>query len=387
MCDMSFFLVLGSHPALSLAEAQAVYPANDWRLVGNAALAHTLTLPATECVERLGGTVKAGRIFLEITPAQDLPAAIAELIRTHPRARKAIFALTVFGAKKPDSRLPLEVKRLLQEEGSPARWFADPDGLVSPAAVKKAGLIKDGFDVCVFVEPTRISIGFTEAVQDPDAWTLRDMGRPWRDTENGMLPPKLARLLVNLAGGEIAGHTLLDPFCGSGTIPMEAALIGYPTIVGSDIDPQQVKDTEGNMRWLADRGLIKHEALAQMRYFVSAAAFVQTRVRPPVHAIVTEGFLGTPLKGNEPLAMLEREAAAITKIWNEALPTFGRLQEKGGVLVGVWPILNSSTGQARVDASAAAEAAGYTIVSAPTLIYARPEQHVWRRIVVLHKRT
>ena len=325
MCDMSFFLVLGSHPALSLAEAQAVYPANDWRLVGNAALAHTLTLPATECVERLGGTVKAGRIFLEITPAQDLPAAIAELIRTHPRARKAIFALTV--------------------------------------------------------------IGITEAVQDPDAWTLRDMGRPWRDTENGMLPPKLARLLVNLAGGEIAGHTLLDPFCGSGTIPMEAALIGYPTIVGSDIDPQQVKDTEGNMRWLADRGLIKHEALAQMRYFVSAAAFVQTRVRPPVHAIVTEGFLGTPLKGNEPLAMLEREAAAITKIWNEALPTFGRLQEKGGVLVGVWPILNSSTGQARVDASAAAEAAGYTIVSAPTLIYARPEQHVWRRIVVLHKRT
>ncbi len=388
---MSTFLVFGSQPAISLAEAQAVFPDVGLRNLGSAGISSG-ELSASACVERLGGTVKAGRVLLEIPVAGketgvQVAEAVAELIRTHPRARKVVFSLTVFG-KHPgidQKKLPLEVKRLLQEDGGPARWFADPSGQVTPAAVKKAGLIEDGFDVCVFVDGSKLVIGFTEAVQDPDAWTLRDMGRPWRDAENGMLPPKLARVLVNLAGAT-TDRTLLDPFCGSGTIPMEAALLGYTSITGSDLDPKQVKDTEGNMRWLADRGLITYEALGHMRYVVSAAAYVNTRVSTPIDVIVTEGYLGTPLKGRESLEMLKKEAANIERIWTEALPTFAKLQPSGGVLVGIWPILTSSQGKAVVDATKAAEQAGYTLVSSPDLIYARPDQFVQRRIVVLHKK-
>ena len=388
---MSTFLVFGSQPAISLAEAQAVFPDVGLRNLGSAGISSG-ELSASACVERLGGTVKAGRVLLEIPVAgkeTDVHVAeeVAELIRTDPRARTVVFSLTVSG-KQPgidQKKLPLEVKRLLQEDGGPARWFADPSGQVTPAAVKKAGLIEDGFDVCVFVDGSKLVIGFTEAVQDPDAWTLRDMGRPWRDAENGMLPPKLARVLVNLAGAT-TDRTLLDPFCGSGTIPMEAALLGYTSITGSDLDPKQVKDTEGNMRWLADRGLITYEALGHMRYVVSAAAYVNTRVSTPIDVIVTEGYLGTPLKGRESLEMLKKEAANIERIWTEALPTFAKLQPSGGVLVGIWPILTSSQGKAVVDATKAAEQAGYTLVSSPDLIYARPDQFVQRRIVVLHKK-
>jgi tRNA G10 N-methylase Trm11 len=382
---MSTFFAFGSHPALSLAEVQAVFPATDVRMVGNAGLSATDIDPVT-CVERLGGIVKAGRILLDLKPDQDLVEALVELIRTHPKARKIVFSLTIFGKQgNISSKLPIELKRKLQEEGTPARWFADSDGQVTPAAVKKAGLIEDGYDICVFSEADRISIGFTEAVQDPDAWTLRDMGRPFRDAENGMLPPKLARLLVNLAGADTNRH-LLDPFCGSGTIPMEAALMGYRRITGSDNDPQQVKDTEGNMRWLADRGLIPYETLKDLRFVVSAAAYAHTRVSAPVEVIVTEGYLGTPLRGNESQTWLEEEAQAIEKIWRDALPTFAKLQPSGGVLVGVWPILTSHQGRAAVEAQEAAKTAGYVFSGPKDLIYARPEQFVQRRIVVLHKK-
>ncbi len=381
---MSTFLVFGSHPALSLAEAQAIYPDARLRLVDTAALSQGELDPAA-AVDRLGGTVKAGRILLKLKPSQDILAGLVELIRTHPRGRKIVFGLTVFGKSSAlTDKLPIEFKRKLQEEGFSARWFADSDGNVTPAAVKKAGLLDEGYDICLFADGATIAIGFTETVQDPDAWTLRDMGRPFRDAENGMLPPKLARILVNLAGADTNRH-LLDPFCGSGTIPMEAALLGYNQITGSDNDPAQVKDTEGNMRWLADRGLIAYEHLGKLRFVVSAAAYAHTRVSAPIDVIVTEGYLGTPLKGRESQAVLDQEARVIEQIWNQALPTFGKLQPSGGILVGIWPELTSAYAHAQVNATEAAKEAGYEFIGPENLAYSRPEQFVRRKIIILRK--
>ena len=51
-----------------------------------------------------------------------------------------------------------------------------------------------------------------------------------------MLKPKLARLLVNLTG---AKKQLLDPFCGTGSILIEAGVLGLKPL-GSDIDPKMI---------------------------------------------------------------------------------------------------------------------------------------------------
>lgn len=62
--------------------------------------------------------------------------------------------------------------------------------------------------------------------------------------------PKFARAMVNLAMlGQ--GQVALDPFCGTGGVLMEAALLGHRA-VGSDIDPRMV---EGSMENLAALGL------------------------------------------------------------------------------------------------------------------------------------
>lgn len=59
------------------------------------------------------------------------------------------------------------------------------------------------------------------------------------------LHPKYARALINLTGVK-RGGTVLDPFCGTGGIVIEAASMGMKA-VASDFDPEMVAGTRENM--------------------------------------------------------------------------------------------------------------------------------------------
>ncbi|MDQ3699957.1 MAG: TRM11 family methyltransferase, partial [Chloroflexota bacterium] len=59
------------------------------------------------------------------------------------------------------------------------------------------------------------------------------------------MAPRKARCLVNLSGVR-PGGSLLDPFCGTGSIPIEAALLGLRTIA-SDVDPAVVAGAARNV--------------------------------------------------------------------------------------------------------------------------------------------
>ena len=59
------------------------------------------------------------------------------------------------------------------------------------------------------------------------------------------LAPKLARAMVNLSGAR-PGKVLLDPFCGTGGIPIEAAMVGCRALA-SDIDTKMVAGTKANL--------------------------------------------------------------------------------------------------------------------------------------------
>lgn len=61
------------------------------------------------------------------------------------------------------------------------------------------------------------------------------------------LTPKFARLLVNLARTK-PEYRVLDPFCGTGSILIEASSTGS-TVLGLDIDPEMIKGTADNLRY------------------------------------------------------------------------------------------------------------------------------------------
>ena len=68
------------------------------------------------------------------------------------------------------------------------------------------------------------------------------------------LHPRYARALINLTGVK-KGGTVLDPFCGTGGIVIEAAFMGMKA-VASDFDPEMIAGTEENMDYY---GLSMHD--------------------------------------------------------------------------------------------------------------------------------
>ena len=66
------------------------------------------------------------------------------------------------------------------------------------------------------------------------------------------LEPRLARLMISLGHrSDSEPTTVIDPFCGTGGIAIEAMLAGL-NVLASDLDPKMVKGTEENLQWVSD---------------------------------------------------------------------------------------------------------------------------------------
>lgn len=129
------------------------------------------------------------------------------------------------------------------------------------------------------------------------------------------LHPKLARALVNLS--EIKpGETLLDPFCGTGGILIEAGLIGTK-LVGSDIDNKLVEGCRENL----DFYKIKNYNL-----FCTDIGNVAEYVSN-IDAVVTDLPYGksTTTKGEEIKSLYSRAFNSISKV----------LKDDGKAVIGI----------------------------------------------------
>lgn len=124
--------------------------------------------------------------------------------------------------------------------------------------------------------------------------------------------PKLARALVNLARVG-AGDTVLDPFCGTGGILIEAGLIDLDT-VGWDISSDMVAGCKKNLKHYDIKAeVVRKDAL--------------TGVIEDVDAIVTDPPYGRSSYSSEDITSL------YTKFLDNAL----RMLNKGGHIVIVSP--------------------------------------------------
>src|SRR6202012_2915276 len=112
-----------------------------------------------------------------------------------------------------------------------------------------------GFELVLIRQGNQTIFAQTTDEQDIESYTIRDRGRPRRDARVGMLPPKLAQIIINLAGRHLPLDTtidytlpynqhpvqtrLLDPFGGTGVLLQEAMLLGY-AVQGTDIEQRMI---------------------------------------------------------------------------------------------------------------------------------------------------
>ena len=223
-----YLAILGRQPELSLVELES--------LLGAAAVvpfgSNTAVLSGAIDIDRLGGVIKTGVVIYRgpVAPVEVLPLDW-EALRGE-RAGKLAFGLSYYGARAtPRSVLAtgLELKKQLKAAG-PIRFIApSAGGILSAAQLHHHRVLENGFELLVVVAGRELIVACTTGFQDIEAYSARDYGRPARSAKVGMLPPKLAQILVNTTHAA----TVVDPFCGTGVVLQEALLLGRPAI-GSD---------------------------------------------------------------------------------------------------------------------------------------------------------
>ena len=392
---MTYFFILGKHPALSLAEVNARFPeANMDSPRSEVCLLSSGEIEdPSKTISELGGVTKIGEI-LEEGQEQELQEKILGLLSHTPEEGKFKFGISYYGKKKlPISQLGMEIKKHLKEKGISSRFVTSRERTLSSVVVTQNKLTTKGAEIVIVEQEGKFLIGLTRAVQPFKQLSYRDYGRPQRDDHSGMLPPKLAQMMINLAtGGRNKEQVLVDPFCGSGTVLTEARLMGFTHLIGADVSPQAVQDSQENLEWIKNRFDI---STSSVDLYQQDATTISSLVSPEsVDAIVTEPYLG-PQRGRMDI---HNVVANLEDLYTQCLKEFQRILKSRGRIVMIFPTFKTGKQQFTMIHP---DTSGYEwvnvlpkniktlendLTSRHTLLYGRPQQKVWREIVILEKK-
>ncbi|OGJ55528.1 hypothetical protein A3D88_04725 [Candidatus Peribacteria bacterium RIFCSPHIGHO2_02_FULL_52_16] len=429
--------ILGHQPHISIAELAAVAPgfAQTGTFEKFILLFESSADLSQETLNHLGGIIVMAKQIQSSSglALEDIPKIVAN--ETAGVKGKITFGLRCYGiTPKEVHALYRESKHHLKKAGRPSRYIGTERKPAVPVLLHDTGVVngqhgceimllsaKKGFDGGAEVLPEpELWFGRTVFAQDIDAYAKRDMEKPARDTTVGLLPPKLAQILLNFGAwlakpgsglrtsfgsaqdksdkgkptkSEIRNSksfTILDPFCGTGVIPMEALLRGW-NVIASDIMQKAVNACDKNLEWLR-----KEESI--LKRDVTSTVFKHDAVKPfdlkeMPDMIVTETSLGPPLTHRPTIKDAQK-----LKTENEKLQA-GFLKNMAVCFPGVpvvctWPVWYHSKGQIHLEKIwETLHDIGYHATLPPgiesdvegrlSLVYRRPDQFVGREIVML----
>lgn len=393
--SMQTFALLGSHPEISLAEINAVTGSLPTSSASQIALFDDTNWNFSDLQEKLGGSQKLGVVIGTVSTLneQELAAFItADLVEQVPEG-KVNFGISIYGddqAKLDAARTELKnlgftLKTALKEAGRSARYVISKDATLSSVVLKKNDLLTKGAEYVFLVRKNDIVIGKTLAAQDVDEWSHRDMDRPRRNAKQGMLPPKLARIMANLATrggrGSLLNATVLDPFCGSGTVLMEAGLMGAKALIGGDIAPMAIADTKTNMDWVKK----EHPEVPEVALYTMRASDLGNALEEnTVDYIITETYLGRPRKGNESREEIEETLEYVKTVYEESFSELKKILKSGARVVLTCPVHVFEDEMLTFDAVTLMNGLGYKEEKTEfsPLIYRHGNQMVGRQIFV-----
>ena len=162
---------------------------------------------------------------------------------------------------------------------------------LSHVEVLKKKLVENKAEVLFCIGRNETWVATTVAVHNPFEFQKRDIYKPNQRKIFGM-PPRLARMMVNLSECK-SGKTLLDPFCGVGTI-LQEALMEKAMVVGMDVNPWCVKAATENLEWLVQEYELENPDFRVLQGDVGR--LIEKIGQETVDCIVCEPDLGPALR-------------------------------------------------------------------------------------------
>lgn len=381
-----YVAILGRQPAISIAELERVYGDVRW-FSDTSALIETDTLD----IQRLGGTQKAGRVIKKI-PGGDWRKASIQIVQHYQKAwapyeGKITLGISAYGfdvSTRDIQKTGLVLKSKLKNTSASLRLIPNQEEALSTATShhNKLGLSDNKVELIVVRGQSGIVIAESTGAQNITALAARDQGRPKRDAFVGMLPPKLAQIMINLAG--IEKGRILDPFCGTGVILQEALLMGYQAY-GTDLNEKMIRFTAENLTWLEKN----HKVTTEWK--IQEGDATNTKWVAPIDAVVAETYLGQPFSAPPSPAKLTEVRGNCNHIISEFLKNIGKQLKPGTPLVLAVPAWKDTAGHfTHLPLIGQLESLGYKqadlITARPDqLLYFRPDQVVARELLILTK--
>ena len=385
---MRYLAVLGRQPKISIAELESLYarvsPVDpEWRLAE-----FEIKTAAAPTLRRLGGSLKL---------AEELTEPIYEFLKSLPSDRKITLGVSDYSkgatAFKAQGEA-LKLKRFLAKSERSVRVVPNKEAVISTATSYHNHLFTS-----TKIELIKYEKRFYRviAVQDIDSYTKRDQARPARDAKVGMLPPKLAQILINLCGDLPQGARVLDPFCGTGVVLQEAALMGY-TPYGTDINERMVEYSRKNLDWLRSavcEGHHSRESVSpstRQQTIITQGDATKFRWQPPIDAVACETYLGQPMSLPPDEIKLKQEKQVCKQIVLGFLKNLlEQIQSETPVTIAVPAWLRPDGHYERLNILDEIQNLGYNVKSfrnlgQEDLLYHRDGQVVAREIIALRKK-
>ncbi len=427
----SSLLILGRQPAFGLAELESLYGSTNVEPVC-AASSYTAAIvnvdPSQINFVCLGGSMKLARVLavldttkwdgIEKYLRKAIPAQMSQVPEGKFKLGISVYGMTPQLSVGKLNASALTLKKVIRSNDTTrsVRIVPNKELELNSAQIQHNGLTTPtGLELLIVHDGNSTIIAQTTAVQDIDAYAARDQGRPKRDARVGMLPPKLAQIIINLTGRPLGmprdasnSYTvldptrrarLLDPFCGTGVVLQEALLMGYD-VIGTDLDPRMVEYTNTNLQWLQERQTLAGN-------FETAVGDATSHQWPQADRIVAETYLGQPFASVPSSEKLEQVRSSCNLILKKFLRNIAPQLQTGTRLclaVPAWQrspgrflrlaLLDSPTSTARVGLDQnldLLEDLGYSIVrfehvTSMDLVYARTDQVVARQLLILVKK-
>lgn len=394
---MNYTFFLGTNPLLSASEVAGYLARHTTTYTISRITNAYIRIEADSLPERigdeLGGTI---RITKDIATWNHMPEAEEIISALAPLPATWVMGLSVLSGSSSVKKMAMSIKKAARQQNSKVSFIEPKGSSLNAAQVLFNRLTHEpNMDLSIIrISETYILIK-TIHMQNIANYELRDTSRPARDARVGLLPPKLAQIMINLAQPH-TDTTIYDPFCGMGTILQEAWLMGFSAI-GSDASDRMITASGKNLDWMAEQFPVPKDSRPQTFLHDVKEAFPQ-HLEEKNLTIATEPFLGTPL--THPLSSPEIEIFhnKIIELYRLFFQNIQKVLKPGATLLILFPCPKGQDGftplpRSFIDEIAAigyrkkqlvpeAIASHFPAGVSDTVLYARPDALVAREVTL-----
>jgi tRNA G10 N-methylase Trm11 len=336
-----YFFIFGRNPKLSLAELSSYFISHSITSTKYCSNHNFLILEITgkfnphKTANDLAGTVKIGKIYIHT----DQPTHLYDLLLKNnfylEDYKSLNYAISIYGMKLKNEQFFFdEFKKIYKKINQKASLKKPtPSGLCNSLARKNF------VDIAICVKNSHYYIGRTLAAYNIKQNKIRYEQRPYIDETIGS-SVRFSRILVNLS--QKRGGTLLDPFCGIGTVLQEALLSGFD-VIGSELEKERIKFCEANLKWVSQQYQLHSP---KMQLINSDIRELHTKLqKDSIDTVVTEPELGPLLKSTPTFNSTKSIISSLEDLYLDSFFNIDFLLKTGGTLVIVLPQIQTTNGK------------------------------------------